>query len=201
MFLSVSDGAASIMFVPFDASDKVVGPAYKFAYNNAVRKAGCVSFTLEMSACNPYFLTVILTSRHRRYLPGDKNRLRCMVDYRWLAWNLPWRECTLCAKVKKLIQNELVKCEDSIHFFYERNTMNEKFSPSKILLIVAAVMSFAVAGCERRGADTSSGASGASGTSGSSGSSSGSPGAAGSSSPGSSGGGTSGGGGSGSGSK
>jgi hypothetical protein len=49
-------------------------------------------------------------------------------------------------------------------------TMNGKFSPSKIVLIAAAIMSFAVAGCERRGADQSSGASGTSGTSSSSGS-------------------------------
>lgn len=53
--------------------------------------------------------------------------------------------------------------------------MKEKFSPSKVLLIAAAVMSFAVAGCERRAADQSSGASGSSGAS---------SGAAGSSSPG-----------------
>lgn len=67
--------------------------------------------------------------------------------------------------------------------------MNEKFSPSKILLVAAAIMSFAVAGCERRAADQTSGTSGASSSS--------SPGAAGGgtsggATPGGAGGGTSG---------
>ncbi|MGE5622675.1 MAG: hypothetical protein ACM3WS_05935 [Bacillota bacterium] len=101
------------------------------------------------------------------------------------------RFAALRARAKNLSQ---LKWSSTTHcpFFVKGTRMKAFLNTSKVLLLVAA-LGVAFAGCERRGADQSSGSSGTSGMSGSSQSGSGSSGTPGSSgSSGSTGGGTSG---------
>jgi hypothetical protein len=69
-----------------------------------------------MLACNRYFSPVILTLRCGFFIRTFKNCADADAAGGGLAWKLPLREGTLCGKVRKLIQNESVKCEDGINF-------------------------------------------------------------------------------------